>query len=173
MSQQATSKGSESHHTPASQSTVDENTSDTTSSQQALRICLLGPFAIEQANGKPLDLDALLARSQSSILFKLLLCHPERRVSRERLVEAPWPGQSYNTMEGSLGVAKSILKTRLETICGQSVMPRVSGDPPSYSHAGQTVIWTDIDACEHFIRQAIKTRSIQKALPLCKPHPKT
>ena len=69
-------------------------------------------------------------------------------------------------MEGSLSVAKSILKTRLETICRQFVMPRVSGDPPSYSLVGLTVIWTDVDACEQFIRQAINTRSTQKALPL-------
>lgn len=165
MSQHAASKELGDHHTPVSQTIVDETIS-ALSPQPALRISLLGPFAIVQANGTPLDLDALLGRSQSSILFKLLLCHPERRVSRERLVEALWPGQSYNTMEGSLGVAKSILKTRLETICGQSVMPRVSGDPPGYSLAGQAVIWTDIDACEQFIRQAINTRSTQKALPL-------
>jgi DNA-binding SARP family transcriptional activator len=166
VSQYAISKGSGSRYTPASQTIVDENTSDAISSQQELRVYLLGPFAIEQANGRPLNLDALLARNQSSILFKLLLCHPERRIIREPLIDALWPGQPYSTMEGSLGVAKSILKTRLETICGQPIMPRVSGDPPSYSLVGQTVIWTDVDACEQFIRQAINTKSTQKALSL-------
>lgn len=165
MSQHATSNESGSHHTPASQTIVDEMIS-ALSPQPALRISLLGSFAVEQANGTPLNLYALLGRSQSSILLKLLLCHPERRVIRERLIDALWPGQPYSAMEGSLGVAKSILKSRLETICGQPIMPRVSGDPPSYSLVGQTVIWTDVDACEQLIHQAINTRSTQKALPL-------
>ncbi len=166
MSQHAVPKESGSHHTPASQTIVNENTSDATSSQPALRVYLLGPLAIEHANGMLLNLDTLLGRTQSSILFKLLLCHPERRVIRERLIEALWPGQSYLKMEGSLSVAKSILKTRLEAACGQPVMPRVSGDPPGYSLVGQTVIWTDVDACEQFIRQAVNTRNAQDALPL-------
>jgi tetratricopeptide (TPR) repeat protein len=166
VSQHATPKESGSQHTPASQTIVNANATDATSSQPALRVYLLGPLTIEQANGTLLNLDMLLGRSQSSILFKLLLCHPERRVIRERLVDTLWPGQSYNTMEGSLGVAKSVLKTRLETICGQPVMPRVSGDPPSYSLVGQSVIWTDIDACEQCIRQAINTKSAQDALML-------
>ncbi len=165
MSQHATSKESGSHHTPASQTIVDETVLALTP-QPGLRISLLGSFVVEYANGTPLNLDALLGRSQSSILLKLLLCHPERRIIRERLIDALWPGQLYSTMEGSLGVAKSILKTRLETICGQPIMPRVSGDPPSYSLVSQTVIWTDVDACEQFIRQAINTKSTQRALSL-------
>lgn len=166
MSQHATSKESGSHHSPASRTIIDGKISATTSSQPALRVSLLGPFAIEQANGTHLNLDTLLGRSQSSILLKLLLCHPERRVIRERLIDALWPGQPYSTMEGSLGVAKSILKTRLETVCRRPIVPRVSGDPPSYSLVGQAVIWTDVDACEQFIRQAINAKSTQNALPL-------
>lgn len=166
MSQHVTQKESGSHHTPASQIVTGRNTSSTISSQPALRIYLLGSFTIEQADRTVLNLDSLLGRSQSSIIFKLLLCHPERRVIRERLVDVLWPGQRYSVMEGSLGVAKSVLKTRLEAACGQPVMPRVSGDPPGYSLVGQTVIWTDVDACEQVIRQAVNTRNAQDALPL-------
>ena len=166
MSQHANPKESGSRHTPASQIITEVNTPGTATSQTALRVYLLGPFTVEQADGTLLNLDTLFGRRQSSILFKLLLCHTERRVIRERLIDVIWPGQSYNTMEGSLGVAKSILKTRLEAACGQPVMPRVSGDPPSYSLVGQTVIWTDVDTSEQFIRQAVNTKSARDALPL-------
>ncbi len=87
MSQHASPKESGSHHTPASQTIVNENATDATSSQPALRVYLLGPLIIEQANGTLLNLDTLLGRSQSSILFKLLLCQPARRIIRERLAD--------------------------------------------------------------------------------------
>jgi DNA-binding SARP family transcriptional activator len=131
-----------------------------------LRVYLLGTFQVERADGTALTMESVFGRSHSEILFKLLLCHPERRVQRERLVETLWPGQSYSVMESSLGVAKSILKTRLDALCGQPVMPRVSGDPPAYSLAGQSVLWTDIDACEQVIRQAVHTPDTQEAFSL-------
>src|SRR5438270_4976651 len=131
-----------------------------------LRVYLLGTFQAERADGTALAMESVFGRSHSEILFKLLLCHPERRVIREYLVDVLWPGQVYNVMEGSLGVAKSILKTRLDALCGQPVMPRASGDPPAYSLAGQSVLWTDIDACEQVIRQAVHTPDTQEAFSL-------
>jgi hypothetical protein len=53
---------------------------------------------------------------------------------------------------------------RLEQACGGSLIPRVSGDPPCYSLAGQTILWTDVDACEQFIRHAVNTSETQDAL---------
>src|SRR5437764_1016126 len=91
-----------------------------------LRVYLLGTFQAERADGTALAMESVFGRSHSEILFKLLLCHPERRVIREYLVDVLWPGQVYNVMEGSLGVAKSILKTRLEALCGQPVMARLA-----------------------------------------------
>lgn len=61
MSQHATPKDSGGHHTPVSQTIVNENAADATSSQPALRVSLLGPLAIEQANGTLFNLDSLLA----------------------------------------------------------------------------------------------------------------
>lgn len=105
-----------------------------------------------------------IARHQSLLLLKLLLCHPQRQVARERLTEIIWPGQSCSTMDGSLSVAKSLLNTGLEALCGQALLPRVHGDPPSYRVAGQSLLWTDVDACESAIRRAIATQNAEEAL---------
>ncbi len=129
-----------------------------------LRVYLLGTFKTELPDGSELAMDTLFGRIHSEILLKLLLCHPERRITRDRLAEIIWPGLSYATIGDSLDVAKSVLKTRLEQACGGSLIPRVSGDPPCYSLAGQTTLWTDVDACEQFIRHAVNTSETQDAL---------
>jgi WD40 repeat protein/DNA-binding SARP family transcriptional activator len=129
-----------------------------------LRVYLLGTFKAELADGTALALDTLFGRMHSEILLKLLLCHPERRVMRDRLAQIIWPGLSYATIGDSLDVAKSVLKTRLEQVCGCSLVPRVSGDPPCYSLVGQSILWTDVDAYEQLIRQAVNTSEMPDAL---------
>jgi WD40 repeat protein/DNA-binding SARP family transcriptional activator len=163
VSHQTASKKAEKRSPLKSASPVDKGKVES-APQPVLRVSLLGPFVVEQADGTRLNLDALLGRQQSSALLKLLLCHPDRRVSRDQISEALWPGQLSHVMEGSLSVAKSLLKTRLEAVCGQPLMPRVSGEPPYYSLADQTVIWTDVDAAEQHIRQAGTITNTQETL---------
>ena len=139
---------------------------DGAASPPVLHVHLLGPFRLERADGMSLDLQAALGRPHSILLFKLLLCHPERRVSRDQLTRVIWPGHTYASFGGSLDTAKSLLKTHLETVSGRSLLPRVSGEPPSFQLAGQAALWTDIDAYEQFIRQAINTNEAAEALPL-------
>ena len=50
-----------------------------------LRVYLLGTFQAERADGTALAMESVFGRSHSEILFKLLLCHPQRRVQREYL----------------------------------------------------------------------------------------
>lgn len=135
-------------------------------SPPVLSVHLLGPFRLENAAGMSLDPQAALGRPHSILLFKLLLCHPERRVSRDQLTRIMWPGQTYASFGGSLDTAKSLLKNHLEAVSGRVLLPRVSGDPPSFLLAGQAMLWTDIDACEQFIRRAISTEEAAEALPL-------
>lgn len=131
-----------------------------------LRVYLFGAGTIEFPDGTRCKAADWSIRSQSLTLFLLLLCHPERRVSRDALVGAIWPGQSYRTMGGSLNVAKSLLATTLEAVCGYPLVPRASGDPPVYRLCEQALLWTDIDACQELIRQALNTKRVEDALPL-------
>ncbi len=131
-----------------------------------LRVHLFGPGTIEFPDGTRCRANDWPIRSQSLTLFLLLLCHPERRVSRDALVGAIWPGQSYGTMGSSLNVAKSLLATTLETVCGYPLVPRASGDPPLYRLYEQALLWTDIDACQELIRQALNSKRVEDALPL-------
>ena len=131
-----------------------------------LRVYLFGAGTIEFPDGSRCRAADWSIRSQSLTLFLLLLCHPERRVSRDALVEAIWPGQSYRAMGSSLNVAKSLLATALEAACGSPLIPRASGEPPGYRLCEQTLLWTDIDACQELIRQALSTKRVEEALSL-------
>lgn len=128
-----------------------------------LRVFLLGSFRLElvQPDGTTRvidDFEAVLGRGLSATLFKLLLCQPERRVKRDLLVRAMWPGQTSVSVRKSLDVTKSQLSRTLAQLCGRPLLPRVTGDPPLYAIASQSLLWTDVDACEEVIRQARATR---------------
>ena len=117
-----------------------------------LRVFLLGSFRVElmQPDGETSvieDFEALLGRDLSVILFKLILVHPERRVKRDVLVRAMWPGQSLTSVRQSLEVTKSKLGRTLEELCGRSLLPRAIGNPPIYAIASQSELWTDLEAC--------------------------
>src|SRR6266851_5791366 len=127
---------------------------------------LFGADTIEFPDGTRCRTADWSIRSQSLTLFLLLLCHPERRVSRDALVGAIWPGQSYSTMGSSLNVAKSLLATALEAACGSPLVPRASGEPPGYRLCEQALLWTDIDACQELIRRALNTKRVEEALSL-------
>ncbi len=134
-----------------------------------LRVFLLGPFRVElvQPDGAMRvieDFEAVLGRGLSVTLFKLLLIHPERRVKRDLLVRTLWPGHSLVSVRKSLDVTKSKLGRTLEELCGRSLLPRISGDPPIYAIASQEVLWTDLEACEHAHHQALVTRDPVAAL---------
>jgi DNA-binding SARP family transcriptional activator len=164
VSHHMASKGPDHRPPPVYKILPESNRSEPETAQPILRAFLLGGFTLEQADGGSIDVPTSIGRSQSILLFKLLLCHPQRQVARDLLTEIIWPGQSYSIMDGSLGVAKSLLKTGLQALCGQSLLPRVNGDPPGYRLAGQSVLWTDVDACEDVIRRAVATPQAREAV---------
>jgi len=134
-----------------------------------LRVFLLGSFRLEvvQSDGETRvveDFEAVLGRGLSATLFKLILCHPERHVKRDLLVRAMWPGHLSVSVRKSLDVTKSQLSRTLEQLCGRSLLPRVTGDPPIYALASQSVLWTDLSACEQMIDQALATHDQAAAL---------
>ncbi len=129
-----------------------------------LRVLLLGPFTLEYERSDRTrivieDFESVLGRGQSAILFKLILCHPKRRIKRDLLVRAIWPGQTLVSIRKSLDVTKSLLGRTLGP-----VLPRVSGDPPIYTLASGSVLWTDLEACEQAIGQALATRDSAASL---------
>ena len=134
-----------------------------------LRVFLLGPFRLEvvQPDGETHvveDFEALLGRGLSATLFKLILCHPERRVKRDVLIRAMWPGCSLVSARKSLDVTKSKLGRTLEELCGRPLLPRISGNPPVYALPEQSVLWTDLDACEQARSVALSTEESAAAL---------
>jgi DNA-binding SARP family transcriptional activator len=134
-----------------------------------LRVFLLGSFRVELEQPDGIrrvieEFEALLGRGLSVILFKLILMHPERRVKRDVLVRAIWPGQTFVSIRHSLDVTKSRLGRTLEELCGRPVLPRISGDPPIYALPGQSVLWTDLEACDQARNQALVTRDEVSAL---------
>ena len=134
-----------------------------------LRVFLLGSFRLEQEQPDGAtriieDFEAVLGRGQSVTLLKLLLMHPERRVKRDVLVRAMWPGCSLVSVRKSLDVTKSKLARTLEDLCGCSLLPRISGEPPIYATASQSVLWTDLEACEQARSLALATRDSVSAL---------
>src|SRR5437763_4125515 len=134
-----------------------------------LRVFLLGPFRLEvvQPDGETHaveDFEAVLGRGLSAALFKLILCHPERRVKRDVLIRAMWPGCSLVSARKSLDVTKSKLGRTLEELCGRPLLPRISGNPPVYAAPEQSVLWTDLDACSQAHSQALVTQDPLAAL---------
>ena len=134
-----------------------------------LRVFLLGAFRVElvQPDGETRvieDFEAMLGRGLSAVLFKLLLIHPERRVKRDALVRAMWPGCSQVSVRKSLDVTKSKLGRTLEDLCGRPLLPRISGDTPIYTLASQSVLWTDLEACSQAQSLALSTKEPAAAL---------
>lgn len=88
---------------------------ETAEIRHELRVCLLGPFSTS-IDGQPL---AAWPSNKAKALFKYLVTHRRRRVPREQLMEALWPGGDLEASSNSLRVAVHALRQVLAAASGR------------------------------------------------------
>lgn len=92
----------------------------------------------------------------------MLLCRRRRRVTKDELIAAIWPQKEEGAkhlkhVERAFDAAASVLRAVLRTPEGESLlMSRRSGDHMLYRLADQQLLWTDAEACELLVNQAIQ-----------------
>ena len=147
----------------------------------AIRIYTCGEFALERlipSSVSPVDLPQYKPvprgewshRGPAITMLKVLLCSDDRRASRDMLIEEIWPGKRGSAINSdhALHSAASVLRTILRTAGGKSLLLNTSGsDGSGYKLADQQQLWTDMDAFESYISEAVEAvRLGHDALPL-------
>ena len=146
-----------------------------------VRIITLGEFALERLDSTPLRTEneppryARVARSDWSnrgpamALLKVLLCRPNRRASREELIEAIWPDHGEINAAHALESAASVLRRHILRTgqIGSLLLTLRSGGETILKLAGQQRIWVDADALLSLVSQALRAECRgQNPLPL-------
>ena len=119
-----------------------------------VRVWLLGPFHAERRNeqgtweviGK-----TAWEGSYARPLFHRLLCATGRRAARSNLLEELWPNTPLHLAEKYLNNASSKLR---QIFYKEIVKPLGHRGIGCYQLVGQSLLWTDIDACELLISEA-------------------
>jgi DNA-binding SARP family transcriptional activator len=146
-----------------------------------VRITTLGEFALERlvrtrsrSEDEPPHY-ALVARSEWSnrgpamALLKVLLCQPNRRASRDGLIEAIWPDHETINAAHALESAASVLRRHILRVgeVGSLLLTLRSGGETVFKLAGQQRIWVDADALVSLVSAAMRAECQgQNPLPL-------
>jgi DNA-binding SARP family transcriptional activator len=146
-----------------------------------VRITTLGEFALERlihnssrAEDEP-PRYALVERREWSnrgpamALLKVLLCQPNRRASRDELVEAIWPDHESINAAHALDSAASVLRLHILHAgeMGSLLLTLRSGGETIFKLAGQQRLWVDADAFLSLASQAMRAECQgQNPLPL-------
>jgi DNA-binding SARP family transcriptional activator len=146
-----------------------------------VRITTLGEFALERLVRTPPRTEdeppryARLTRSEWSnrgpamALLKVLLCRPNRRASRDELIEAIWPDHESINAAHALDSAASVLRRHILRTgeVGSLLLTLRSGGETIFKLAGQQRIWVDADALLSLVSQAMRAECQgQNSLPL-------
>lgn len=147
----------------------------------AIRVWMLGEFVVERLHSteaqephyEQVTPQEWQSRGTALSLLKVLLCHARRRASKDTLIIAIWP-ESENGAKRlkhaarALDAAASVLRAILRTSQGASLLlTRRSGEHTLYRLADQQHLWTDADAVEVLVRQAMQREevgNVQEAL---------
>ncbi len=146
-----------------------------------LRIITLGEFAIErlvpvpsEVTGEPPRYERV-ARSEwgnrgpAMTLLKVLVCRPNRRATREELIEAIWPDNAAINTAHTLESAASVLRRHIlrSGEVGSLLLTLRSGGETIFKLAGQQRLWVDADAFLSLVSQAMRAECRgQDPLPL-------
>src|SRR2546421_12530372 len=146
-----------------------------------LRIITLGEFAIErlvpvpsEVTGEPPRYERV-ARSEwgnrgpAMTLLKVLVCRPNRRATREELIEATWPDNAAINTAHTLESAASVLRRHIlrSGEVGSLLLTLRSGGETIFKLAGQQRLWVDADALLSLASQALRAECQgQNPLPL-------
>jgi DNA-binding SARP family transcriptional activator len=146
-----------------------------------MRITTLGEFALERLVPTPSRIEdespsyTLVERREWSnrgpamALLKVLLCRPNRRASRDELIEAIWPGRETINAPHALDSAASVLRRHILRAgdVGSLLLTLRSGGETIFKLAGQQRIWVDADALLSLVSQAMRAECQgQNPLPL-------
>src|SRR6266699_2285113 len=146
-----------------------------------IRIITLGEFALQRlVPALSQDSDespryARVTRSEWSnrgpamALLKVLLCRPNRRASRDELIEAIWPDHGEINAAHALESAASVLRRHILRAgqIGSLLLTLRSGGETILKLAGQQRIWVDADALLSLVSQALRAECQgQNPLPL-------
>jgi DNA-binding SARP family transcriptional activator len=102
-------------------------------------------------------------------LLKVLLCHPNRRASRDELIVAIWPHHEAINAAHALESAASVLRRHILRTgeIGSLLLTLRSGGETILKLAGQQRIWVDADALLSLVSQALRAECQgQNSLPL-------
>ena len=135
-----------------------------------VRIITLGDFALERLDCTPLRTEdeppryMRVAQSEWSnrgpaiALLKVLLCRPNRRASRDELIEAIWPHHEAINAAHALESAASVLRRHILRTgeIGSLLLTLRSGGETILKLAGQQRIWVDADALLSLVSQALR-----------------
>jgi DNA-binding SARP family transcriptional activator len=135
-----------------------------------VRIWMFGEFVVEHfipseeysPRYEPLAPSSWQSRGTALTLLKVLLCRRRRRATKDELIAAIWPQKEEGAkhlkhVERAFDAAASVLRAVLRTPEGESLlMSRRSGDHMLYRLADQQRLWTDAEACELLVNQAIQ-----------------
>jgi DNA-binding SARP family transcriptional activator len=146
-----------------------------------VRITTLGEFALERLihNSSRSEDEppryALVERGEWSnrgpamALLKVLLCQPNRRASRDELIEAIWPDHGTINAAHALDSAASVLRRHILHAgeVGSLLLTLRSGGETVFKLAGQQRIWLDADALVSLVSAAMRAECQgQNPLPL-------
>src|SRR5947209_9990186 len=146
-----------------------------------LRIIRLGEFAIERLVPVPSEVAGeppryeRVARSEwgnrgpAMTLLKVLVCRPNRRATREELIEAIWPDNAAINTAHTLESAASVLRRHIlrSGEVGSLLLTLHSGGETIFKLAGQQRLWVDADAFLSHLSQAMRAQCQgQNPLPL-------
>ena len=147
----------------------------------SVRVTTLGEFTLERlvsAPSRALDERPryeLVARSEWSnrgpamALLKVLLCRPNRRASRDELVEAIWPDHGKINAAHALESAASVLRRHVLRTgeMGSLLLTLRSSGETIFKLVGQQRLWVDADAFLSLVSKAMRAECQgQDPLPL-------
>jgi DNA-binding SARP family transcriptional activator len=154
-------------------------------SPPVIRVYVFGEFALErlvsgtdEAGAAPryerVGSDAWGGRGPAQALLKCLLCRHRRRAMKDELVEALWPepedeerDRHLKSAERACDAAASVLRNVLRIAGGESLLTTISSsDGTLYKLPDQHRLWTDADAFEALVDQALRATDAQEVLPV-------
>ena len=134
-----------------------------------MRITTLGEFAVERLVPAPLlapnepryervARNEWSSRGPAMALLKVLLCRPNRRASRDELLEAIWPDHETINAAHALDSAVSVLRQHILHAgeVGSLLLTLRSGGETVFKLAGQERIWVDADALLSLMSAAMR-----------------
>jgi LuxR family transcriptional regulator, maltose regulon positive regulatory protein len=147
-------KAAEQDHYPGTNNNLESPIPDAVTDQPCLQVRFFGHFEI-LCNGEPVD---LRCNGKALAIFKYLLAHRDRPVSRDHLMEWLWPKSTPKKARSSLNVAICTLR-RLLSECSAGLQNYILLEEGYYCLCPTVWVVTDV---EEFDRRYEQGRRLEK-----------